>query len=82
MSFDLLEQLANEDVPPPPDSLKRDVHDRLNRALLFAHVIELLTQGLIYACGHLLRAGMGLVVYTLSGKFPVDRVDRPDQQDV
>ncbi len=82
MSFDLLEQLAKDDVPPPPDSLKRDVHDRLNRALLFAQAFELLTQGLIYALSHLLRAGMGLVVYTLSGKYPVDRVDPPDSKDV
>jgi len=70
---DLLERLTELKVPPPPDSLKRDVHQRVNRALLVQHIVELATQGAIYAGGHLLRGLVGLVVYTLTGKYPKEK---------
>ncbi len=75
---DLLERLTQLKVPPAPTTLKRDVHDRLNRTLLVQQIVGLATNGAVYACGHLLRGLLGLVAYTLTGKFPVDRGDRSD----
>lgn len=75
---DLLERLTQLKVPPAPKSLKRDVHHRLNRTLLVQQLVELALHGVLYASGHMLRGLLGLVAYTLTGKYPVDRVDRSD----
>lgn len=76
---DLLERLTQLKVPPAPKSLKREVHHRLNRTLLLQQIVELATYGVLYASGHLLRGLLGLVAYTLTGKYPIDRGDRPDK---
>ena len=70
MEIDLFEQLAQQPVPPPPESLRRDVHQRLNRLLLIMHLGELLVRGTFYAAGHWLWGVLGLVVFTASGRFP------------
>ena len=75
---DLLERLTQLKVPPAPKSLKRDVHHRLNRTLLVQQLCELAIYGVLYACGHMLRGLLGLVAYTITGKYPIDRVDRSD----
>ena len=77
---DLLEKLTQLKVPPTPPSLGREVHERVNRLLLVQQLIELATHGALYACGHLLRGLVGVVVYTLTAKFPRDRVDDRERE--
>jgi hypothetical protein len=84
MSDDLFEQLATNDVPPPPETLHGDVHRRLNRVLLLMQVTEFLFQTMLYALMHFARGVLGLIVFTFSGRFVVDRQDssspdRPEQ---
>lgn len=77
MSHDLFEQLAGMESPPPPESLAGDVHRRVNRTLLVLHLTEFCLKGMLYAVGHLLAGLRGVLVMTLSGKFPVDQPGRP-----
>lgn len=68
MSHDLFEQLAETDVPPVPQRLESDVHERLNRRLLSLHVAEVLLRTLPFAVAHFAAALGHLVLLTLTGK--------------
>jgi hypothetical protein len=76
MSIDLFEQLAEQEVPPVPQTLSRGVHRRLNRALLVLHVVEFVLCALPYALVHFGRAVRGLFVQSISGRYPDDG-DKP-----
>jgi hypothetical protein len=76
MAGDLFERLADEEVPPMPDNFDRDVHQRLNRALLVIHFAELVTKAFAFAAIHFLAATWGLLIFTLSGRFGPDRRDQ------
>ncbi len=76
MPRDFLEQMADIPVPPVPASFNRALHERLNRRLLVAHLLDLGLRGMGYAFLHFARATMGLVVLTLSGKFDTHPGDR------
>ena len=69
MAQDLLEQLAEAKVPPVPDQFDQRVHLRLNKMLLWTHLTDLYVRGFVYAVGHFARAFVGLVMFTLSGRF-------------
>ena len=56
MASDLLERMANDDVPPPPATFDRDVHERVNHTLAALHV-------------HFLRAVGGLIGFSITGRF-------------
>lgn len=71
----LLEQLAECAVPPAPAELDRRVHERLNRALLAAHLLDLVVGAVPYATGHFLRAVGDLLKVTLTGRLESDRRD-------
>ncbi|HWA97800.1 MAG TPA: hypothetical protein VG713_04885 [Pirellulales bacterium] len=80
LSFmDIFDQLSSVDVPPPPATLDRDVHCRLNHRLLTVQLVELFTQTAWFAFRHFARAFVGLCVFTVSGKYVEDRRDRPRQ---
>jgi hypothetical protein len=77
MTSGLLETLSQRGVPPVPDTLNESVHQRLNRALLAAHLLDFalgaipdLTAGLLRAIGHLMGA-------TITGRFEEVRAERP-----
>lgn len=76
MSSDLFEQLAEQEVPPVPQTLSRGVHRRLNRALVVLHVVEFVLCALPYAMVQFGRAVWGLVVHSISGRFP-EEGDQP-----
>lgn len=71
MTHDLLERLAESEVPPLPADFDRSVHQRLNQALLVGHFVELAFRTLPYALIHFGQGLLGAVSFTLSGKFPV-----------
>lgn len=77
MASDLLEQLAEREVPPVPAELNRQVHQRLNRALLIAHVLDFVFEGVPSLLGHFVPAVGHLLGSTLSGRFEADHRDRP-----
>jgi len=77
MAHNLLDQLHETDVPPPPSQISRGVHVRLNQWLLFAQVMDLVLRAFAYATGHFAAAVLGMVSYSLTGKFSArDGTDR------
>jgi len=75
MSLDLLEQLRQSEVPPPPDDFDRHVHRRLNSSLLLAQLVELFVRALPFAAIHFLRALGGLLTLSLTGRYDPKRKD-------
>jgi hypothetical protein len=69
MATDLFEQLAEAPVPAPPPSFDSGWRQRLNRRLLAGQLLDLAVRGFGSAMWHLARAGVGLVILTLTGKF-------------
>ena len=69
MASDLLERLAHDDVPPPPATFDRDVHERVNHTLAALHVIEFGLRVLPYALTHFLRAVGGLIGFSVTGQY-------------
>ncbi len=59
MEFDLFERLAEQDVPPVPSNLDRQVHDRVNVSLLGVHLMEFAFQVLPFAFLHFFQAVIG-----------------------
>jgi len=76
MTNDLLERLAESEIPPLPADFDREVHDRVNDALMFAHFAEFGLRVLPYALVHMAQALIGLLTLTLSGRFPADASTR------
>lgn len=74
MNHDILERLAESDVPPLPANFDRSVHQRLNQVLLVGQFAELLFRTLPYALAHFAQGVIGAVAFTLSGQFPVSRL--------
>ncbi len=70
MATDLLEQLSQSEVPPPPDEFDRQFHRRLNQSLLFGHFVELAVRAIPYAFGFFMWAVIGLLVLSFTGRFP------------
>ena len=81
MTDDLLERLAEAEVPPAPARLTRDVHDSVNRNLLIAHLVDLGLNGMVHACGAFSKAVIHLIVLTTSGKFWQPTEKRPKTED-
>ena len=75
MATGLLESLAEREVPPVPADLNRRVHERLNRALLVSHLLDLTLGGLPYLAVHFCRAVGYLLVVSFTGRFESSRGD-------
>jgi len=69
----LLKRLAEQQVPPPPETFENELNTRLNDRLLFTQFVELACQALPFACLEFGRALVGLAVLTLTGKPLGDR---------
>lgn len=70
---DLFEQLSQHEVPPMPERFSQRVHLRLNKTLVVVHVVEFLLRVLPQCALFFGRAVIGLISYTLSGRYPHDR---------
>jgi hypothetical protein len=72
----LLDSLAEHDVPPVPDEFSEQIHQRLNRALLATHLVDLVVGGVPYLALYFLRGVGHLIMGTFTGRFESDHVDR------
>ena len=72
----LLEQLADLEVPPPPAHFDAQLHERVNRSLLTWQLVDLCVSAAPHALLHLVRALVGLVAFTLSGRYETKTKDR------
>jgi len=72
---DLLEQLADHEVPPVPVRFDAELHQRVNRGLLGASLAELVLRAIPFAALHLAGAVWGLVRFTLTGRYGHERRD-------
>jgi hypothetical protein len=72
----LLDRLADWEVPPPPAAFDAQLHERVNRSLVTSQLLDLLVSGLPWALLHFGRALMGLLVFTLSGHYETKSKDR------
>lgn len=70
MSIDLFEQLAQEEVPPPRETFRSELHGRLNRSLVVVQVVEFAVLALARAVADFVPAIAGLLAFTASGKWP------------
>lgn len=73
MSIDLLDQLVHSEVPAPPPELETGVHERLNATLVTLQVMEALLRALPYAAWQFARSVLGMLVFTLTGRFPPEK---------
>ncbi len=80
MPRNLLNQLADVEVPPVPKNLDDHLHQRLNHWLLLGQLSDLALRFIPGAMFHVARAMIGLIVYTITGRYPSDTTDRSDSQ--
>ena len=73
MATDLFDQLADMDVPPPPARFDQQLHERVNRSLIIGQMIDLVVSAVPWALGQFARAFVGLVLYTLTGRYEMKR---------
>lgn len=73
MATDLFEQLAETKVPPIPEALDQNIHQRLNLRLLVAHLMDLFLHGMPMVCFHFGRAVLGVIRFSLLGRFDEKR---------
>ena len=64
-----LDQLAETEVPPPPERLAEEVHHRLNRTLVVLHCCDLLLRALPSAALLFLQPVVAFFKYSLTGRF-------------
>ncbi len=74
---DILEQLAEVEVAPPPPEFDRQLHQRLNQSLTAQHLIDFVVGALPWALVHFARAVLGAIALTVSGK-PADAPRKED----
>jgi hypothetical protein len=72
---DLLEQLAEYDVPPVPTEFDTRLHERVNRGLLVAGAAEFVLKAIPFTALHLAGAVWGLVRFTCTGRYGHERRD-------
>ncbi len=79
MSSDFLDQLATLEAPQPPPEFDRQLHQRLNRALLTQHLLGLAAGCLPWVLGCFLRGLLGAVIFSITGRF--GEPERPKNED-
>ena len=76
MATDLFDKLAELDVPPPPERFDQQLHERVNRSLVIGQVFDLLFGAVPWALNQFGRAFIGLVLFTLTGRYETKRKRR------
>lgn len=75
---DIFDQLSDSPAPPPPPaSLDRHMHDRLNHVLAVLHVVEFFVRAVPYALFWFAHGIGGWVYVALTGRHVVE-VRRPE----
>jgi hypothetical protein len=70
MASDILEQLAEAEVPPAPvDKLEQGFNERLNNRLVVQHLLDFVFRGLPFAAWHMTRGMLAVVYFTIAGRF-------------
>jgi hypothetical protein len=72
---DLLEQLAEFEVPPVPREFDTRLQERVNRGLLVGQAFELVLKAIPYTVLHFAGAVWGLVLYSVTGRYGHERRD-------
>ena len=79
MINDLLEQLADTDVPPPPERFGEELHRPVNRALAVRAGGRVGLSGVSVGRGRVWPLPGGAIRLTLTGKYgPAERKQPPD----
>ena len=73
MATELLDQLAETEVPPAPKVLQQKVHREINQTLLIQQAAELCLRALPWVLLHFGQAVLGLVRYTWTQRYEPDR---------
>ncbi len=73
MATDLFEQLAETKVPPVPEEMDQNIHQQLNWRLLVSHMMDLFFRGMPLVCFHFGHAVLGLIKFSLLGRFDEKR---------
>jgi hypothetical protein len=73
MSDQILQQLADAELPACPEQLGRRVHRRLNDWLVWGQVVDLVLRGIPFTVFHFGKAVVWWGLMTLSGSLDVDR---------
>lgn len=79
MVRNVLNELAQQEIPPPPLDLPQEVHHRLNDRLVFWHLADLVMCGIPYALVLFMKALFSAVLVSLSGKPPSDSQSKGTQ---
>jgi hypothetical protein len=69
MASNLLDQLAELEVPPPPAHFDQQLHDRVNRSLVISQFADLAVSGLPWALLQFARAFVGLIAFSITGRY-------------
>jgi hypothetical protein len=70
MAPNLLDQLADVEVPPPPVAFDRQLHDKVNRSLLITQLVDLFISALPWAMLEFSKAFIGLGIFSVTGRYP------------
>lgn len=76
MSDDLLQQLADHEVPPVPETFDENLHGRVNRTLLSRDLVDLGLRATPWAMGIFAQAVVDLLGFTVSGRLRNERPKR------
>ena len=76
MATDLWQQLATEEVPPPPVEFDHQLHQRVNKSLVSLQLIDLAVRAMPWAIMQFARAVLGAIAFTIAGRYP----DRPEEK--
>ena len=66
--MNLLEQLADSEVPPPPAELDQRVHQQLNKSLVLLWILEFGVRGTLFAIVHFVHAVVHFVLFSITGR--------------
>jgi hypothetical protein len=74
---DFLEQLAHLEVRQPPPAFDRQLHQRVNRALVAQHVFNLIVAAAPGALLHFLRGAVAVLDSSVRGVFDAREPEKP-----
>ncbi len=65
MATDLFDQLADLEVPPPPERFDQQLHDGVNRSLVVGQFVDLVLVAVPFAIVHFARRVAGMAIFTV-----------------